>query len=551
MLRELRVQNFVLIDDLTLSFASGFNVLTGETGAGKSLLIGALSLLLGERAPTDLIRTGSEEAQVEGLFDRPPASASGADFPVDGEEVVLRRQLQRNGKGRVYINGSMATLAQLDALSAFLFEIHGQHTHIGLTDPNAQLRLLDAFCKTGLLREEYLRGFLELRSLKKEKEELELRIVNQLKEKDFICFNLGEIEAAALSAGEEEELLREEKRLRHAQEISRLAQASSEALNGENGVLESLGTISDQLLALDRLSGEQTEPMRMLEEAVLNLKEVARSLGRQSRADEFDPNRLDQISGRLQEIARLKKKYGAPSCEALLAECEALRRRLGGIEGGEERLPVLEDLIREREGTCGEQAKSLTERRREGSKLLEQQIGRELAALKMEKSRFQVSIEAVPLTSTGSDRIEFLIALPGEPPRGIGKVASGGELSRIMMALKAVLSSGEGLPTLIFDEIDAGIGGAVAERVGRRLRQLARSHQVLCVTHLPQIASLAERHFSVRKRHHQGRMRTEVALLSGEERIEEIARMLGGQRLTATTRQHASEMLSSNLKSKA
>ena len=554
MLRELSVRNFVLIDDLNLSFAPGFNVLTGETGAGKSILIGALSLLLGGRATPELIRTGSEEAQIEGLFDRPPTSPSAPDSdphadPWDAEEILLRRVLQRSGKGRASVNGSLATLSNLERVSGRLFEIHGQHAHHGLTDPAVQLALLDTFSGATDMAREFLERFQRLILLQKEKENLEENKSNLLKENDFIKFQLHEIDEARVQPGEEAALLQEEKLLQNSEEIARLAHASWEALSGEGGVLETLGRLSSHLQSLERLgAGEQGEA-RMLEEARLNLKELSHGLGRRAQGQEFDPARLEAISERLQKIGKLKKKYGG-SAEALAAYREDLAGRLSQIQGGEERLAQLDDLIRDQEKLCSQLSHKLGRLRRDGAKRLEDQMEKELGALQMGKTRFQVAVESVPPYRGGTERAEFMIALPGEPPRPVGKVASGGELSRIMMAVKATLSAGDPTPTLIFDEIDAGIGGAVAEKVGRRLRQLARAHQVLSVTHLPQIASFAERHFSVRKRQVQGRMRTEVTLLEGEERVEEIARMLGGQKITPTTRQHAQEMLSWAVKSR-
>jgi DNA repair protein RecN (Recombination protein N) len=557
MLRELRIQNFVLIEDLALSFSDGLNILTGETGAGKSILIGAISLLLGGRATPNLIRTGAEEARVEALFDLPVGPAginlaktlSEVGLPNEGDGILLKRLLSLNGKGKIYINGSFANQANLEAVSSMLIEIHGQHAHHRLTDPLHQLHLLDAFSNATRSRREYASHFQNLYSLQRERKELETSRAVALREEEFLRFQLSEIDSAALVPGEEEDLLKEERLLQNWGEISRLAHEAHEALTSEEGVLTALGKIAVQIDALSRLSGEKEDPPDLFQEAYLNLKEVARGLGRRVGHQEFDPKRLEEVAGRLHQINRLKKKYSG-SVNAVLERRAELIKSLDNIENSGEELTALERLIQREEEICLRQAEQLSRLRQKEGKNLEKEVGSELAALKMEKTRFHVEMEPIPLGKEGADRVGFLISLPGEPRRPIGRVASGGELSRIMMAVKIVLSSQDPVGTLVFDEIDAGIGGGIAEKVGHRLKRLARHHQVFCVTHLPQIASFADRHFSVEKKQLRGRMLTGVTLLQGEERVEEIARMLGGERLTATTRNHAQEMVSAALRSK-
>ena len=557
MLRELRIQNFVLIEDLALSFSDGLNILTGETGAGKSILIGAISLLLGGRTTPDLVRAGSEEARVEALFDPPdgPAGVSLADslsefgLPDGGDGILLKRLISLNGKGKIYINGSFANQASLESISSMLIEIHGQHAYHRLTDPLHQLHFLDAFSNATELRREYASHFQNLRSLQQQKKELETSRFVALREEEFLRYQLSEIDSAALVPGEEEELLKEERLLQNWGEISRLAHEAHEALTSEDGVLVALGKVAIQIDALRRLSGEKEDRPDLFQEAYLNLKEIARGLGRRVGYEEFDPKRLEEVAGRLHQIGRLKKKYGG-SVEAVLERRAELVGSLDKIENSGEELCALDKLIQREEEVSRKQAEELTRLRQNEGKNLEKEVGSELAALKMEKTHFHVEMESTALGKDGGDRVGFLISLPGEHPRAVGRVASGGELSRIMMAIKIVLSSHDPVGTLVFDEIDAGVGGGVAEKVGRRLKRLAREHQVFCVTHLPQIASFADRHFSVQRKQLRGRMTTNVRLLQGEERIEEIARMLGGERLTETTRSHAQEMVSAALRSR-
>jgi DNA repair protein RecN (Recombination protein N) len=551
-LRELRIKNFVLIEELALTFSGGFNVLTGETGAGKSILIGAITLLLGDRTGTDLIRTGAEEAHIEGLFEPEPGADDLKDLfarlglPFQ-DQVILRRLLNRNGRGKVYINNAFASLDDLRTVSLKLLEIHGQHDHHNLSDPAAQLHILDEFARAAPLRTEYALHFQNLLSYRKEKIGLEAARETALRERELIEFQLSEIELSRLTPGEEENLLKEEKRLQNREQIARLVEEVRGAFDGEEGLLEKLGKVRTSIQAFQSLTGEETQTRRLVEEAYVNLKEASREMGRRGDPGDFDPRRLEAVSERLHQIGRLKKKYGG-SVEAILEKKEELAERRASFEGKEERLSALDRRVREEEKVALELSSRLTELRRAGAAALEKSVESEFASLKMEKTRFQAVLESVSLYREGAETAGFFISLPGEASKPIGRVASGGELSRIMLALKAVLSASDPVPTLIFDEIDAGIGGAVAEKVGRRLRRLARRHQVFCVTHLPQIASLADRHYSVAKREHRGRINTEVFLLDGESRVEEIARMLGGQRMTETTRRHAREMISTALR---
>lgn len=557
MLRELRIQNFVLIENLTLSFSEGFNVLTGETGAGKSILVGAISLLLGGRASPDLVRSGEDEAHIEALFELFPGRETdeikeilvGSGLPYENGKLILRRIINRNGKGKVYINGSFANLTTLVSVGKTLIEIHGQHSHHTLTDAAVQLRFLDSHSNAGFLFKEYTSHYKRLLSAQQEKAELEATHSASIREEEFIRYQLNEIDSAKLSVEEEENLLKEEKLLRNGEEITLLTHEAHTVLGSEEGVLNTLGKVATQLEALCTLGGEGEETQRLFQDAYVGLKEVARNLARESNLPEFSPMRLEKVAEQLHAIGRLKRKYGG-SVEAVLAYREELTNSLSKIHGKEEHLTKLENCVQKEERNCRELAQRLSVLRNKGAVVMEEKMASELASLKMGKTHFKIGIEPVALHKGGSERVEFLISLPEEPPKSIGKVASGGELSRIMLAIKVTLSSLDSNTTLIFDEIDAGIGGGIAEKVGKRLKRLSEHHQVFCVTHLPQIASFADQHFSVEKREMNGKMRTEVVLLEKNERVEEIARMLGGEKLTQTTRMHAKEMITTNLKVK-
>lgn len=557
LLRELRIRNFILIDELTLTFSGGLNVLTGETGAGKSILVGAISLLLGGKAPSDCIRTGTDETVIEACFELEGESSKTlmaqtleqTGLPTDIDSIVVKRMIQKNGKGKAYVNGSLATLSNLEGITSRLLEIHGQNAHHQLNDPNLQIQLLDGFAKTATLFDEFTLHFQKRSSYQKKKEELVTKGELSQRELEYCRFALSEIENAGLTSGEEDDLLGEESRLRNWERRSRLLHEVRDALEREEGVLVSLDKVVTLLEELRELTGEGSDIPVRLRQAYIDIKEASRNLSTNIGQDDQDSHRLDQVSERLYQIERLKHKYGG-SIEEVLEHRDQLRQRLQSVVDTEERLRELEGLIDHEDRQCCMLSERIREKRAPAALAMEKDVGKELADMNMDKTRFEVQLESVPLGRFGTERAGFFIALPGEPMRLIGKIASGGELSRIMLAIKLTVASPDGLTSMVFDEIDAGIGGAVAEKVGRRLKRLARRQQVFCVTHLPQIASFADRHFLVAKKEHQGRMRTEVSSLEGNERVEEIARMLGGQRLTPTTRLHAKEMIGTALKAK-
>jgi DNA repair protein RecN (Recombination protein N) len=560
MIKLLTIKNIALAASVELELGPGLNLLTGETGAGKSILVDALGLLLGARASADLIRTGEEHAVVEGAFEsRPAAEALAAlGLPADGDEVIIRREVQASGRGRATVNGALVPVGTLRELGPRLAAIHGQHEPQGLLDPETHLTLLDHHAGLTAEAEAVGEPFRRLRAIEAELAALQRDRREAERRREMLEFQAGEIDKAALAPGEEEELRREKVVQLNA---GRLAALSTEAYGilheEEAAVLTRLGQVyrrMEELAAIDsRFSGlleGRAEAKAHLEEMALFLRDYQEGL-------QVSPGRLDEIEARLAAIERLKRKYGA-TVEEVVAFGARCRAELQALGSPEERERVLEaDRARVAEEYL-KAARELSRRRRVAAREMEKKIEGELGQLAMEKTRFRVAFAPEALdgqdpagwTERGLEAAEFLLSPnPGEELRPLARVASGGELSRILLALNSVAGvgrargAGAGALTVVFDEVDAGIGGRVAEVVGRKLRALADRHQVLCVTHLPQIASLADQHFVVRKRLERGRTWTEVAPLDGTDRVEEVARMLGGETITEAARKHAREMV--------
>lgn len=537
MLRELRIQNYAIIDEISLSFSEGFNVITGETGAGKSVLIEALSLLLGGRSSTEEIRQGSEEAVLEACFDPVSPSAS-----ADSDLLILKRIVSKSGKNRIYQNGSFANLSILKEIGRSLAEIHGQHEHHGLIDLDRQLDLLDGFGRLMDERSLYGRDYRKWAELIKARTDLEKEQAERGRRESFIQYQLSELREAGLQPEEEESLEKEARFLRNSERILSAIEKAYALLSDEGAVLSQLDEIGIALKELESLTNETAPEAELWETSKIQLKEAAARLRGRLNEKECQPERLGEVTERLYLIQKLKKKYQR-SVEELLEYRGQLEADLSQISESETRLKEIEEERAHIEKKVTAGAKALSAERMKTRDRLEKRIREELDALGMEKTKFEISFKNIPLSENGIDQIEFLIALPGEVPQSLAKIASGGELSRIMLALKVVLTAVDPVPTLVFDEVDAGIGGGIAERVGRRLARLAEHHQVFCITHLPQIASLADSHYFVEKKFSDGRAVTSIRKLSREEKIQELARMLGGVTITSITLRHAEEMI--------
>jgi len=551
MLRTLRVSDLAIIDEIELVFEPGFNVLTGETGAGKSILLHALDVTLGGRPDADLVRTGAEEAVVEALFSGVPASAweqldaAGIKRP-DGDEVVIRRVIASGGRSRAYVNGSLANLALLRDLAPHLVRVYGQDEHQALRRVEGHREMLDAMGGLGSTVEEMRRRHTCFVVAKRALDERQSARQASVERAELLRFQLEELSGAGLQAGEEEGLAAERLRLQHAEKLCTLVNsAEASVYSGDSAAVESIGRALTIIREAERFDDGLAGPRVLLQSALAELEEASGALSRYARTLHPDPTRLDVIDERLGELSRLKRKYGG-TVEDLIGRRDELARDLADVEGNDEAMKALVAEAESTEKDALTWAKRLSVERRRVAHSLERSVATELNALALEGARLQVRFmesEDRPLSATGWDDVEFYLAAnPGEELRPLARVASGGELSRIMLALKTLTGADDRSASLIFDEVDAGVGGAVAEVIGRKLRQLGARRQVLSVTHLPVIAAFAEHHIGVTKHVQGGRTVSAARALSNTERVVELARMLGGQ-LTREAREHAEQLL--------
>jgi DNA repair protein RecN (Recombination protein N) len=553
MLLELRIKNFAIIDELDLSFSKGFNILTGETGAGKSIILNAVQLLLGDRASEELIRSSEEEASVEALFDisenrevkgRIHEKGQRLSGVEERDSLLVRRVISRSGRGKAFINGNLATLGMLSEIGEELLSIYGQHEHQSLQRVDTHIDILDEFGELMELREEFQNLFQRFTSLSQELERIRGEKERREKERELRAFQSKEIEKAGIHIGEEEALKEEKRVLTHAKKLTDFANASEEVLySTEGSAIERIQSVLHQGKEMATIDPSLSPIFKNLDGALIQLEEVALALRDYSKRIEVNPGRLEEIENRLEEIDRLKRKYGSTEADILRFK-EEVDETLRTFTSDEERLSRLEGEIGPLREEMTQRAQKLSRERKRVASELKRSVEKELATLGMKKTTFQVRIDDQALSHKGKDRIEFLISPNiGEEVKPLAKIASGGELSRIMLAIKRILAIIGGRQVLIFDEVDAGIGGAIAEVVGRKLRELSKHHQVICVTHLPQIACFADRHHSVKKEVKSGRTVTVVDPLEKEARVDEIARMLGGVKVTEKTRAHAQEMM--------
>lgn len=543
MLRELRIKNFAIIDALSLGFGRGLNVLTGETGAGKSIIVDALGIALGERAYVEMIKTGSSDAVVEALFDVPVHQAA-ENLGIDSAEgIILRRQISSSGKGRAYVNDTLVSVQSLLDIGRALVDIHGQHEHQSLLQKESRLRLIDRAGRLEAERDAFSALFEETNSIRKRLEEIKKTERERAQRLDLLSFQIGEIRAANPTGGEDVLLEEERNLLLNISKLRDLLESSYGLLYGSEGA--SLEKLSGSVLKLREMSSfdkDAAEPLKLLEEAKTLVEEAVSYLRANKDKYDTDPERLSTVEERLEIIKGLKRKYGDTLKDVLgfLADAE---REISLIENAEEETAGLEKELSSKESRLLEAASALSEKRKAVSANIEEAVNGAIKGLAMEKAVFSIELKEAPATSTGSEEAEFLFsANPGEALKTLSRVASGGEISRLMLALKGTLGDADEIPVLIFDEVDSGIGGSAAEQVAARLKELSASHQVMCITHLPQIASKADCHILVEKAEKKGGVYVKVKELSGEERRREIARMLSGK-LTDASLRHASELM--------
>jgi DNA repair protein RecN (Recombination protein N) len=550
MLIELRIENFAVIERLSVALEPGLNVLTGETGAGKSIIVGALSLLLGERASSEAVRTGASRAVVEGVFDvarRPEILALLDEHGLAQEDglLILRREVAAEGRNRAWVNGSASTAGLVGELGGRLVDLHGQHEHQALLRVDAQRAILDAYAGQAETVAELRSAYGALRQARWDLEQLEDRRREIEQRADFLRFQLGEIEEAAVDPDEEARLAGESRRLEHAEDLARLAQALHHGLyEGEAAVADILGEMRRELDQLIRIDPSQESARDLLDTAYFSVEELGQRMGDYTGRVEHDPARLDAIQARQDLLFRLKTKYG-PTLDDVLATGQRARQELDALETADFERKALEKAIGHAQATFDAIAAGVTAGRATAAAALAAEVMKVLPALGMDGARFQVAIQPVdPPGPDGAERVEFLVAVNrGFEPRALSRVASGGELSRVMLALKTILARVDAVPTLVFDEIDAGIGGRIAVQVGAQLREVARHHQVFAITHLPQIASRAHHHLLVLKAEAGESTTTAVQDLRGDDRVRELARMLGGDPESQTSLDHARELL--------
>lgn len=563
MLANLRVRNYALLDEVDIEFTPGLNVLTGETGSGKSILIGALGLILGDRATSEAIRGGARTATIEGLFEgmrdaQVQALLSEAGVDMEEGTLIIRREVSRDGRNRCTVNGCLVPVSVLKSLGVLLVDLHGQHDHQSLLNPRTHQDFLDGFEDAGEPKQQVAEAYRRFTERSDALRRLEDELAATREREDLYRFQLDELDQAELTPGEDEELERERSVLENAEQLIRVASDALEALaEGEGAAVDGLVRVIRALEDAERIDPTLGETLGGVRNARYQLDDCADLLRRYRDRVEYDPARLEEVLDRLDLVGRLKRKYGAT-----IADVVAYRDRIAGeldrMDTVDQRRDRLHAEVEEARRELTERAKALSVRRKQVARKLEVRVVAELAELGMGKAGFQVRIDWQesgdgPLSidgrrfhvdAHGMDRIEFLISPnAGEALKPLVSIASGGEISRVMLALKVILAESDRMPTLVFDELDIGIGGRIAESVGHRLKLVSREHQVLCITHLHQVACWGRTHFTVHKQSARGRSVTLVDHLDEDGRIREIARMLAGETVDAMALSHAREML--------
>lgn len=562
MLNEIKISNFAIIKNLGVEFRPGLNVLTGETGAGKSILMSALNLILGGRADTDYIRSGETTATVEALFqiEDPALLNDIRSYGIETEdgELLVKRNVARNGKSRCFLNDGNITVATLAKIGNRLVDIHGQHDHQALLRVETHVLLLDLFGKNKTACQKFTLEFADLQTKKRDLESMQLKEKNRLERQELLKFQLAEIEQAGLSLGEEDDLKTEKHLLQHAEKIQQSVEATLRQLSEtEDNALLQLGRAQKEIESLLELDPVLKGQADRAQTAFCELEEMVAELTTYLQGIESNPQRLEEIEDRLAEINGLKRKYTL-DISGILAQQEKIAKELDTLGANQEKMGDLGNVIAQKEKTLAKLATGLADAREKAAQKFKKDVEKELRDLGMTEVQFGVRFDypedrdsfvsyrenKVKLHAGGIGTVEFLFSPnPGEALRPLIKIASGGELSRVMLALKSILHEQDPVPVMVFDEVDAGIGGKVAEKVGVKLQKVSVGKQVFCITHLPQIAGLAQAHFRVQKTVKKSRTHSTIVKLSYDERVEEIARMSGGETITPATLKFAKEMI--------
>ncbi|MDH5763895.1 MAG: DNA repair protein RecN [Nitrospinota bacterium] len=562
MLQEIRITNFAIIENLAIEFHSGLNVLTGETGAGKSIIIDALNLILGGRADTDTIRSGASTATVEACLkiDDPQTLALIADLgiEVDDGQVIIKRIISNSDKNRTYLNNSNLTVAALSKIGDRLIDIHGQHDHQSLLYPETHVDLLDHYGKLMKDRATFQEHYAAYQKTVQTLKQMQTHQGERLQRQDLLNFQIGEIDQAGLSVGEDDDLKTEKNKLNHAEKLHQSVQNALDLLADADGAaLELLGRVDRELQGLPEIDPALEAQAQRGQTAFLEAQELAEELRDYQKGIEFNPARLEEIEDRLAEINGLKRKYGN-DIATILEYRETIGAELEALSMGEESMDALKADIKSKQKALAGLATDLAKKREQAAEKIKKDVEKELRDLSMKHVQFGMSFVYEPdadgfttyknkktrTHANGIGEIEFLFSPnPGEELRPLAKIASGGEISRVMLALKSILNDQDPVPVMVFDEVDSGISGGVAEKVGVKLKKISAQKQIFCITHLPQIAGMADSHYRVHKTVSGKRTRSTIIELDYEHRVEEIARMSGGETITETTLKHAREMI--------
>ena len=549
MLKHLYIKNYALIEQLDIDFETGFSVITGETGAGKSIILGAIGLLLGQRADSKAVKTGCQKCTIEAQFDISRYSLNEwfdeNELDIEEGECIIRRELTATGKSRGFINDTPVTVQQMKELGEMLVDIHSQHQNLLLQKTDFQLSILDIIADNEQLRSDYHNTFTEYKKNVKELEELKQMLTDSREKEDLMRFQLEELTAANLTDGEQEELEQEQEAATHTEEIKTALYEADNMLNGEGATLDLLRQANSKLSSVTSLYAKIEPLSERMESALIELKDIASEVAREAENIDFNPERMAMVEERLDMIYTLQRKHHKNTIAELLQEQEHLSEIISGIDNSDEAIKDKEQLCQKLLDAASKLAEKLSQTRKKASAKIEKDICKRLEALGMPNVDFQIKIDQGDLTSTGKDVVSFMFsANKGMALRPVAQVASGGEIARLMLSLKALISATVKLPTIIFDEIDTGVSGKIAEKMAEIMKEMGNSgRQVISITHLPQIAALGTYHYKVEKHDTKEITTTIMRQLSNEERIDEIAQMLSGSDITDAAKTNAKELL--------
>ena len=550
MLKQLYIKNYALIDHLDIELYPGFSVITGETGAGKSIILGAIGLLLGQRADSKSIKAGAEKCVIEAHFDlsRYPMQDffDENEIEQDSEDTIIRRELTSAGKSRAFINDTPVSLSMLKELGEQLVDVHSQHQNLLLQKQDFQLSVVDIIANDQKELTAYQQTYSQLQTAKSQLQELKDDIERNRQSLDFLQFQYEELENARLTEGEQEELEQQSETMEHAEDIKTALYEADNALYGEQmGVVTQVRTAKNALSGISKVMPKTAELAERLESCRIELKDIADEVSSMLEDTDFDPAELEQINARLDRIYELEKKYHAETVEELISQRDELRQKLSNIENSDEALAELEAKCQQLKAKCQQQADALTKLRQKAGKAIEQQLSQRLVPLGMPNVRFEVNVQKGELGKNGQDAVAFLFsANTSTPLQPVSQVASGGEIARVMLSLKAMISGAVKLPTIIFDEIDTGVSGKIAEKMADIMQEMGQTErQVISITHLPQIASKGSHHYRVSKEETQKGTTSQMQELSQDERINEIAQMLSGSTITEAAIENAKQLL--------